>query len=595
MKHNKSNKILVSIFFVFILVLSSVGTLGMSVKTNQLSMGNLFSNSNNIQNIESNGYIETNAFDFTDNIIVTNESYDETNPSIVSYNNNILVAYQANVENSENIGFTYSTDFGLSWKYKDIVDEYYNLSYPSLSVVPGKDEAYGIYLSDQNSSSTIYELEFQSLTNDDKWFRSSPIIWEDNGFYDFHSTDIQYYNDLTYTDPDMYNVRYIATFIGSVDYDDIHNVDTPIFFYRTPTDPDRVTIAWDPYINNCNNISIDMSNLNNLTYGVCEKENGGKNDIFFFNDHPVNNGGAWGDTSSISNTTFSNSENLLHPEIFVNGEYIYIVAETQTQGIIMYYSNDTGESFETRMVTQDILPVSSHPTIPKVYANDTHITCMYIESGNLSVTTSNDSGENWTTPIIINNVNQSVDSDFKNYDNIKDGQYVWTDTREGKKDLYYFVGYVPEVDFRVVNFTLSKDYDFPFSKTMNYINITVENIGDAVAEDIDIQVTYDCGDNKTETIDTTIRIGRINAGETITIKRPLFSLQLQEYFYALIDFAGLKNITVTLDPEENINDENRDNNVLARNTSANEDISYQTMFPRLGRFENFFEKLKRFF
>ena len=150
----------------------------------------------------------------------------------------------------------------------------------------------------------------------------------------------------------MQNVPYIASVIGTTDFEDAECTDSPMFFFKSPDNPQIFTISWDPNINYCSNVSTDTTTENNLTYGVCEIKNGTNTDLFFFNDNPINHGGFWGDSSSeypsISNQTFSNLGNISHPEIFVSENNIYIIAETDIHGgkeLVLLNSSDLGETW----------------------------------------------------------------------------------------------------------------------------------------------------------------------------------------------------------------------------------------------------------
>jgi hypothetical protein len=60
-------------------------------------------------------------------------------------------------------------------------------------------------------------------------------------------------------------------------------------------------------------------------------------------------------------------------------------------------------------------------------------------------------------------------------------------------------------------------------------------------------------------------------------------LTITEYFNALIDFAGIQNITITIDPK--YNDVNPDDN------SYSIPVTYRDIFPRMGFLEPLFSIL----
>ena len=73
----------------------------------------------------------------------------------------------------------------------------------------------------------------------------------------------------------------------------------------------------------------------------------------------------------------------------------------------------------------------------------------------------------------------------------------------------------------------------------------------------------------------------MNVGAEKTIERPLFRLTAIEFISALIDFAGIQNITVTVDPNDFLGDNDFSNNAY---TLTN--VTYGTIFPRLAWLED---------
>ena len=272
-------------------------------------------------------------------------------------------------------------------------------------------------------------------------------------FYGFSDTNmIRYHNTTT---------PWVLGLIGSTNYTDPVSgegpcTDTPMFTYRDLENPETdVSLAWFPDIEYCDNLSMVNQYGLDMIYGVSEINNGSNQDLLFFRGNPS----LWTpDDANLINNTITSNENLLHPKIGVKGDNIFIVAETDTQGIVLYRSSDKGDHWSSPIyLTQAILPPSSNPQYPDIFINQTHLVSTFIESGNLSVSISSDSGNSWATPIKLNTQNNSVVPGYS-YTNfgISD-QIVWTDNRNGNDDIYYYVGYIPSADLKVINFTLSKD------------------------------------------------------------------------------------------------------------------------------------------
>jgi hypothetical protein len=400
---------------------------------------------------------------------------------------------------------------------------------------------------------------------------------EDEKFWGFKDATIIY--NKTYT-----RSQFIVIVIGSTDFEEDGQgkcTDCPMFFYRHPEEVNYSIIAWDPYIEHCSNLSAVMDYDTNIIYGVCEIQNGSNKDILFFNDNPS----MWDDDSPLVNQTIKSSENFTHPSIFLKEDNIYITVESDTQGLILYHSSNNGKNWSDPIQIND-----NNVTSPVLYANETHLACFFVESGNLSMKTTIDNGKNWSDPIQINDYNGTVDSAYRNFDVGNMDKIIWTDKREGNKDLYYLLKYIPKVDLAVTNFTIIKDDVFP---TFNWISITITNFGDAPSSDIQVNITYSCEGETASATEYPGYIQSIGAGDTLTVKRPLFRFKSPELFQSLIDFAGINNLSVYLDPGTVRDDINPANNMYPP-----QPISYEEIFPYLGRFEiieKFFYDLKHGF
>jgi hypothetical protein len=71
----------------------------------------------------------------------------------------------------------------------------------------------------------------------------------------------------------------------------------------------------------------------------------------------------------------------------------------------------------------------------------------------------------------------------------------------------------------------------------------------------------------------------LDARDEKRIEMTLFSPTVREAAVALLKFAGIEKMVFRVDPNNRIEENNEENNVLY------EDISYKDIFPRFARFE----------
>lgn len=599
MKFKQLKSVFVILSLVVVVIAGSIGSMGISFNSE---------NSTNVDSSESfrvkvkarpivlqnfNTFSISSVSDSNETgvFVVTNETDNEFRPSIVTNLRNVLVAYEYEDENGTHVALRSSKDHGQTWPgFCDVgvlinqtLEENLSgiaLSCPSLTIEPNTNNGYGTLVSSKNNSAILYDLEFGSIGSLDTIGISS-VDWsdlrdekghEDEKFWGFKDATIVYYDSNTKT-------QSVSVAIGSTDY--VNKTtgigpceDTPMFFYRDPTIEDDYWISWDPSFENCRNISAVADHSSNIIYGVCEIQNGSNKDLLFFNDDPTK----WGESDHLKNKTISSSENLMHPNIFLKDDNIYITAETDTQGLILYHSSNDGKNWS------DPAQIDDHGGLsPVLYADDMHLACFYVESGNLSMKTTTDNGKNWSDAIQINDFNGTVDSAYRNFDIGNMDRIIWADTREGNKDLYYLLGYIPKADLAITDFTIVKDELLP---TFNWISINVTNLGDAPSSSIQLNITYTCEGENANATEYPGYIQYIGPKGTATVKKPLFKFKSPEFFKAIIAFVGLKNITVYLDPGTVTDDANPENNILQKS------ISYEKIFPKLAPFEDFFKKLK---
>ncbi len=226
------------------------------------------------------------------------------------------------------------------------------------------------------------------------------------------------------------------------------------------------------------------------------------------------------------------------------------------------------------------------PRYPRIYANGEDLYCIFSESRNLKILNSTDDGKNWEKPIHVNSLNGSVVEQNHNSYMTDNNHIIWIDNREGDKDIYSSVKSIPNIDLRIIpdSVEITKD-DFPLFKSNNRIKFTVENQGTIEVTDLKVNIAIEFNpDLNKESINTSYPgyIFHLDGGAKKTFDRPLFRLTISEFIEALINFAGIINISVTVDPQRKFKDTNTfDNNFKIP-------VIYTMIFPRFGFFENIF-------
>jgi hypothetical protein len=90
---------------------------------------------------------------------------------------------------------------------------------------------------------------------------------------------------------------------------------------------------------------------------------------------------------------------------------------------------DPGHSWQTSTV-------ATGASAPAVHMSGSTVYCAYVKDGNVYKVISEDGGASWGSPEKINSVDGTVDPSPGSVD-IKDTGVVWTDTRNGAKDIYF--------------------------------------------------------------------------------------------------------------------------------------------------------------
>jgi hypothetical protein len=543
--------------------------------------------------------------------LIAGTEKDESYPSMVFNSYNGVVAYEVEEDAKNRVYLKKTKDFGNTWSAEpftfNITLDRYNNKYtdisttqPDISLVPFERQGYGAIVSPLNNSAVYSYFIMYDISDEPDTWRAFTLDWtnvtynstldQSQGFWGFSNPQIIPYEDST--------TPWVMALIGNTNYTGNYGegpaTNTPMFSFRDLNSPETdVAIAWFPEITNCRNVDIANDYGDDTIYGVCEIENGTNQDLLFFKGNPTK----WYYDEDLINRTITSDENLLNPQIFVKGSNIYIIAETDTLGIVMYHSTNGGNTWIKKNVTSDLTPSPATPKYPNIKGNNTQIAITYVEEGNISLTNSSDLGENWSAPIQLNDIDGTVVEDYRQSDIADMEHIVWADNRnisEKARDIYAYIGTPPTLDVEIVNgsVNLSLGFDFkfrdqPIIPTKNMIEFTVRNVGSFYVEDVFINITYTCDNGTPNATNYPVYLPFLNgSGAERRIKQPLFRLAVDEMFSALIAFAGVDNITVTAELE---NDVNLENNLAYL---SKESGLYSEIFPKLAFLEPILERFK---
>jgi len=445
---------------------------------------------------------ETNGTSSVLRAPITTGLENENHPSLVSLGNGkYFLAYESDNPdlNGKEILFTYSTDNGKSWTSPVYFALEGNQTYTQIDSFD-RGNVIGVCLSDyfyyngykDFNRSHLYILNLLNPFDDSTWSYWPFDLWNlSDGKNEYRIENISALSlDL------RGNNEILISVVG-----DVYNKtakkwevkEGPIIVYTDEYsyNSDELSLWFVWFEGNTSTCSIPATALNEKgknMFIAYQKKNNSSSEIFCLYSKT-------GDISNWSMYNLSmNGKNLSTPSAIIKDGKIYIAIESTdgTDTNIILYKSQNGVNW-TRYNISTKLNISEK--YPVLYSNSTHLICVYYnESKDIYLRTSPD-GENWSNAFDINNGTGTVVEEYQTADIADSKHIVWTDNRDGNKDLWIAIlGEKEEKKgkpkLNIVNINLESS-----EKNMNasnVINITYSNTGDENATMVQLFVTSQC-------------------------------------------------------------------------------------------------------
>jgi len=349
----------------------------------------------------------------------------QKNPKITSFKESIIVLSETKTNNSSKsmISASYSDDNGDSWSdILTISDVNTNFSYPTIDFTGDLEmQGYGSHKIDKKTGMQAI-FSYPNIIDPSKPYVGSTIDFDRNGWFSGLVLNWNPDDWLNITDLSVAGFKHgsdvspFKNFHGLVAWSGHHKTLGWSYFLVCETDENLdkgYKILWKGSFNNTiYNMDIDIDLSNGWQYDTWEIKNKttNKHEIIL-------------DTLKIepdNPTWFNNKDNYgpshvfvdyTNPSIKATNGYVYLVCE-KNDDIYLHYSNDLGNSFKTKKIT-DTLNIESNPDVT---ATGKIVTISYIRNNSIYTVHSEDACETFKEESRINDEENFVSSEYHSTD-----------------------------------------------------------------------------------------------------------------------------------------------------------------------------------